>query len=250
MASFDIAYPLTVSNEGYYVSQDYWRSHGDNNSGETYMGIDRIANPNWAGWPIIDKYKAQNGTPAYNFRFPVSLGLEDLVKQSAKTKYWDANRIGEINNQQIANMVFEQVWGGYGGVKRFQQVMNTMLPSPISVDGGIGKDTLSAFNSLPQDDLYQALWNDRKNWIQTVGAKFAPKDVSGWLSRLDRFKTSISDDISAVGTSINASVGGGISQVQVAFKKNPVILFAGAGLILLGIGAIFMYTRQQNTANA
>ena len=53
MADFNIAYPKTVSNEGYYVSQDWFRSHGDRNSGETYMGIDRIQNPSWEGWAVI-----------------------------------------------------------------------------------------------------------------------------------------------------------------------------------------------------
>ena len=239
MADFNIAYPKTVSNEGYYVSEAYWRAHGDTQSGETYMGIDRRANPNWAGWAIIDKYKAQNGTHEYNFRFPVSLGLEDLVKQKAKTQYWDSIQGDKIANQSVAEMLFEQVWGGYGGIKRVQQVMNTMLPAPIGVDGSVGKDTLAAINSLPAEELFDKIKADRQQWINTVGAKYSPKDVGGWLSRLNRF--TFSDLTDYVNTESQ--------KVQTVIRKNPIVLVMGTVLIIAGIGLFYKYRQAATQVN-
>ena len=231
MADFDIAYPKTSGNEGYYVSQEFWRANGNTNSGETYMGVDRIQNPSWEGWAIIDQYKAQNGTPPYNFRFPVSLGLEDLVKQYAKEKYWDTIRGDEIDNQDVAQMVFEQIWGGYGGIPRIQEVINTMVSPPIGVDGVVGNDTLTQINTLPQDQLYQAIWNDRKNWIETVGAKVEPSAVSGWLDRLNRFRKSIVEDVQVQYTIESLKFGKSYVNLGIALIAITVTV-VGAGLVV------------------
>ena len=248
MADFEIAYPKTSGNEGYYVSQDFWRSHGNNSSGETYMGVDRIQNPNWAGWDIIDQYKATNGTPPYNFRFPVELGLEDLVKDEAKQKYWDAIKGDQIQNQDIAQMVFEQVWGGYGGIARIQEVINGISNQPpIDVDGVVGRDTLTMLNTLPQDQLYQAIWDDRKNWIETVGAKFEPSAVTGWLNRLDTFRKSLVEDVSQQITNASEQY----TYETLKFGKNYVnlgIAVIALTVTVVGTGLIvyFIKTRQKN----
>ena len=245
MADFNIAFPKTVSNEGYYVSQEWARAHGDSRSGETYMGIDRGANPTWEGWAVIDRYKAQHGTPGWNFRFPVELGLEDMVKKRAKALYWDAIKGDEIQNQDVAEIIFEQKWGGYGGIKRIQQVMNTMLPNPVKANGVVGSDTLTAINSLPPAKLHSAIWNDRKTWIETVGAKVNAGAVKGWLSRLDRFKSSIGEDITRAEQAISETAHKGLDIV----KKKPVILVTGVVLLLVSGFFIYKYysTRQTTT---
>ena len=235
MADFNIAFPKTVSNEGYYVSQEWARAHGDNRSGETYMGIDRIANPNWEGWAVIDKYKAQHGTPAWNFRFPVELGLEDMVKKRAKALYWDAIKGDAIQNQDVAELIFEGKWGGYGGVKRIQQVMNTMIPNPVKANGIVGNDTLNAINSIPPAKLHSAIWDDRKTWIETIGAKVNSGAVKSWLSRLNRFKGSLGEDI----TKAEEAVSG------VVKRNQPVILATGVVMILISGFFIYKYFQSQ-----
>jgi lysozyme family protein len=240
MADFNKAYPKTVSNEGYYVSQDWFRTHGDRNSGETYMGVDRIQNPSWEGWAIIDRYKAQHGAIPYNTRLPQELGLEDMVKAEAKKKYWDAIHGDDIQDQDVAQMMFEQVWGGYGGITRIQKVINTMYSPALKIDGGVGRDTLIAVNSIDPNKLYQAIYDDRKNWIQTTGKKVNAKAVGGWLSRLERFRKDVSDDIQAA----SESVGKAISYTTDTFKRNPVLLFSGVAIVLLGFGLLYKYAHS------
>ena len=244
MADFNIAYPKTVSNEGYYVSQDWFRSHGDRNSGETYMGIDRIQNPSWEGWAVIDRYKAQHGTPAYNFRFPVSLGLEDMVKARAKKNYWDAIHGDDIQDQDVAQMMFEQVWGGYGGIKRIQNVINTMYSPPIKVDGGVGTETLTAINNIDSNRLYQGIYEDRKKWIETTGKAVNAAAVGGWLSRLERFRKDVVSDIQQA----SESAGQAFSSVSETLKRNPVLLFSGVALVLLGIGLFYEFANSKNNS--
>jgi lysozyme family protein len=232
VADFNISYPLTSGNEGYYVSQEYFRAHGDKNSGETYMGVDRIQNPGWAGWPIIDKYKAANGPISYNTRLPQSLGLEDLVKQYAKQKYWDAMKGDQIVDQDVANMLFEQIWGGYGGIKAVQTVINSLItPDSIKVDGGVGADTLARINSIPPAILYPALYNQRQDWIDTVGARINPGAVTGWTTRLERFAKSFGDEVSTATSDF-------VANPVAAVKKNPVIFIGGATIFFTSLAVL------------
>ncbi len=237
MANFDKAYALTAGEEGYYVSQEYWRSHGNTRSGETYMGIDRKANPTWEGWKIIDAYKKANGTPKWNFRFPKELGLEELVKKKAKKDYWDTVKGDDINNQEVAQHMFEQVWGGYGGVKRMQAAINTISSKQLPLTGNVGNDTLGLLNTLPQDKLLQALYDERKRWIQTTGAKVEPKAVNSWLARLERFKGDIREGIESAEESISTTTKKGVETI----KNNPIILVAGAAFIGLSFFMTYKY---------
>lgn len=98
MANFDIAYKRTSEFEGGYV-----KDH-DDNGGETYKGIARNSNPNWSGWKIIDSYKKQS-------HFPKNLEnnnqLQLLVKDCYRIKYWNAINGDKINNQNVANDLYD-----------------------------------------------------------------------------------------------------------------------------------------------
>lgn len=238
MADFDKAFPKIASFEGYYVSQEWERAHGDQHSGETYMGVDRIANPTWTGWAIIDKYKAQHGTPAWNFRFPQELGLEDLVKQYAKTQYWDVIHGDDIQNQDVAEMVLENKWGGYTGIKGIQTALNSVIaPDSVRVDGGIGSDTLAKINSAPPDKFLNAMYNDRLNWIQTVGQRINAGATTGWTNRLNSFKNGWGQNIVAVEQAISTAATKTIDTI----KNNPIILVAGIGLIGFSLFMAYKY---------
>jgi len=239
VANFDLAYPLTVNNEGYYVSQEWARAHGDNHSGETYMGVDRIANPTWPGWKIIDQYKATNGPIPYNTRLPVSLGLEDLVKQYAKQNYWDVIKGDQIADQGVAQMIFEQKWGGYSGIQGVQKVINSLIaPDSIKVDGGIGPDTLAKINSLPPDTLHDALYNERLNWINTVGQKVNANAVKGWTDRLKRFERSITGQVLQTAQSVSAAASDFVADPVAAVKKNPVIFIGGLTMVFTSLALL------------
>ena len=226
MADFSIAFPITVAHEGYYVSQDYWRAHGDSKSGETYMGIDRIANPGWAGWPILDQYKASPGPIAYNTRLPESLGLEPLVEATAKANYWDHIHGDEIKDQDMANLIFESYWGsGSFGISQVQQSINKVIDQPVSLDGVFGQDSLAAVNNAPQAQLYSQIYNDRKNWYISKLNQGNP-NAPGWLARLGTFPSSIAEAEQNVSVAAKATAQ--------AVSENPILIIVAVLFLLSG----------------
>ena len=192
MADFNIAFPIVESGEGYYVSEEFWREHHDNVSGETYMGIDRIQNPNWAGWAIIDAYKAKNGQIPYNTRLPLSLGLEPLVAVFAKARFWDVFHGDLIQNQSIANLIGEMNYmSGSFGIQQVQGSINKLIaPKVIAVDGAMGSATVGDINSLPQAQLYETIYNTRKSWYLLKKQQGDP-NAGGWLNRLAQLPATI-----------------------------------------------------------
>lgn len=61
---------------------------------------------------------------------------------------WNPNRLGEINNQITANIIFRFIVhaGAYRAVKLLQQSINEFLP--VTIDGVIGSQTLKAINTI------------------------------------------------------------------------------------------------------
>lgn len=228
MASFHIAFQKTIPHEGGYLSAAQAAKQQDS-GGETYMGISRNNNPDWPGWPIIDAYKAQHGVPAWNSFLPESLGLTPLVEARAKTKYWDVINGDSIADQDMANLLFELYWGsGNFGIKQAQKSLNKVIAKPVSVDGVLGKDTVSAINAAPQSQLYSQIYQDRKSWYQSKLAAGNP-NADTWLSRLSDFPAEIAQKISVAKD----------KTVQVV-KENP-ILTVIALLMILGASALTYY---------
>lgn len=98
MANFDEAYKRTLKFEGGYVNDPSDRG------GETYKGIARKFNAKWRGWDIIDKYKT-------NPNFPKCLDsdtqLQTLVKQCYRANYWEPLWGDKIQNQAVANDLYD-----------------------------------------------------------------------------------------------------------------------------------------------
>lgn len=241
MASFSIANKLTTGHEGYYVSEAFWRARGDNRSGETYLGIDRIANPNWQGWPVIDAYKANYQTPAwwnsnasYNFRFPAHLGLEAMKDAKFKADYWDPIKGDQIKSQELANLIFDiHIMSGNFGIMQIQRSINKLLDPTIPVDGKIGPKTLEKINDpLYTAGIYTQIYQDRKDWYVQKGNS----NTKGWLNRLSKFPESIAEAAAEIKES-----------VKEAYEENPTLVIVGA--ILLVIGGIGLSLFAMNYLN-
>jgi lysozyme family protein len=99
LTSFEIAYKRTKKFEGGYVNDP------DDNGGETYNGISRRANPNWAGWKIIDEQKKKPDFP--NNLKERKQELDELEKDLYKKNYWDPIWGDRIKDQRVANDMFD-----------------------------------------------------------------------------------------------------------------------------------------------
>lgn len=155
MSSFDIAHGETMGTEGGY----------DNNphdaGGETYKGIARTMHPNWPGWKYVDGIKGGLGAmPAYGSSAYYSWAkqfnkyaaahplIQDLVVDFYRTNFWDANRLGEIESQAVANWAYDHaVNGGARGIQWLQAAAG------VKQDGQLGPVSLTVINSADPVDL-------------------------------------------------------------------------------------------------
>jgi lysozyme family protein len=121
--------------------------------------------------------------------------IEDLKKISLnewfdvlKSLFWDKMKADRINNQSIANLCVNSVWGsGLKYIKIIQRVLG------VEADGIVGPVTLAAINDHPnQRELFGKLWERRRLYfVNLVVAR--PSDeanLKGWMNRLYDFKYS------------------------------------------------------------
>jgi lysozyme family protein len=149
MANFSEAYAKTMGHEGGYANDP------QDAGGETYMGISRVYNPGWYGWMLIDQEKDE-------YNFPACLegddDLYDAVEDFYKDKYWDINRLDDVDSQAIGEEMFDTgVNMGIGRAARFLQTSlnylnrNGSLYKKLIVDGAIGPASLNALQIVIDD---------------------------------------------------------------------------------------------------
>jgi len=161
MADFDIAHAKSMGNEGGYANNPA------DTGGETYMGVARNFHPKWQGWRHVDATKANMtqmptyGTNSYfawarqlNRTAAANPALQKLVIDLYESVYWRGNRLGEIDNQDVANQIYD--WAVNTGSRG-----NTWIQEALGVtaDGVIGPKTLKAINTA---DPVVLLTNARK----------------------------------------------------------------------------------------
>jgi lysozyme family protein len=187
MSDFSAAYDRYVKP----IEGGYANVVGDK-GGETYAGIARNFWPSWSGWPYIDAQKA-GGVIKWNKKFPA---LDSQVR-SFYQALWDRNFFGKINNQNVANILFDWfVNSGSIAIKTtpqetfgVQEILVDRFGQKISVDGGMGAQTINAINSVDNAKLYNEIKKERKifyDWLvnRDPGQQ---KFYSGWIARLKTF---------------------------------------------------------------
>ena len=136
MANFDIAYKRTAKFEGGYVNDP------DDKGGETYFGIARKSNPQWLGWKIIDAQKKLPNFPS-NLT-SVRYDLDTLEKNLYKVNYWDKVWGDKINNQKVANDMYDTAVNmGVGISIKLSERQFKMKETSI-----ISQDLLNKLNSV------------------------------------------------------------------------------------------------------
>jgi lysozyme family protein len=187
MAQFNLAYNITMKNEGGYANNP--NDHG----GETWRGIARNFWGTWPGWKIVDSIKAQK--PAnLNAALAANSELEDHVLAFYKKNFWDTESLDNINDQQVANQLFDTAVNmGTGTASKFlQQGVNTITPNALTVDGQIGSKTISAANSIQPQQLYNAICAIRKQRYENIIAANPSQAIfkNSWFSRITPYNPS------------------------------------------------------------
>lgn len=158
---------------------------------------------------ILETYKAY--CKSKGKRTPTINDLKEMPYEEwfeiFKTRFWDKMLADQINNQSIANLCVNTVWGtGPGYIKIIQCVLG------VKQDGVVGPITLAAINNYPsQKILFEKLWLRRKKFFEDIvessvkayerkrGRKATERELlkytkkrflKGWLNRLNDFQFS------------------------------------------------------------
>lgn len=115
-----------------------------------------------------------------------ALQLEDF-KKILKKQYWDRWQADNINNQSIANLLVDWLWGsGKWGITIPQRLLG------VPADGVVGEKTINALNASNEKNVYNKVWQARKEFYEKI-VKNIPsqsKWLKGWMNRLNDLKFS------------------------------------------------------------
>lgn len=127
----------------------------------TYRGIAPVSHPRWAGWKYITGCITQlNKMPVYgseaqrnwvkhlNGILAAFAPLQTAVFSFYKTNFWDANRLGEITNQAVAEWVYDHIVNaGARGAMWIQ------LAAKVKPDGELGRVSIAGINAADPVEL-------------------------------------------------------------------------------------------------
>lgn len=174
MSDFSISYNKSMSCEGLYSNDP--RDLG----GETWRGISRKYHPDWNGWKVIDTIKASVRAVDLVKFLRMDDELEEMVQEFYKSEYWDKKAIGQIDDQEIADEVFDTSinQGSTIAIKYLQESLNMLNNnekhySDIDVDGQIGPATIKAYKAYMLTAVFPGRSKDRniKTLLKSLNGK-------------------------------------------------------------------------------
>lgn len=182
-ANFDQAYLLIREAEGDYkkdsVDSADWSGCkvGKGVLSGTNMGISACAYAQYYG-EIPSTDTMQNLSP-------------NTAKTIYRTMFWDKYRLGEIRNQNLANIIFDGiVQNPKEGAKLIQRAVNDLGYYPqLVVDGKIGTKTIVAINYIIENKQAGWLYSRYRTlrWRFYQGLSNFKKYGNGWRNRLNNF---------------------------------------------------------------
>jgi len=170
MAKVELFAPKILAYEGGFVDDPTDRG------GATNMGV------TLATWKKVGYDKDGDGDiDASDIRL---LSKADAIVV-LKLSYWNRWKADQINNQSIAEILVDWLWGsGKWGIVIPQRLLK--LPE----DGIVGPSTLFAVNSSNQRGLHAAIFQARVSFIRDL-VNNHPEQIkffNGWMNRLNKFK--------------------------------------------------------------
>lgn len=139
MAKLSISLKRTFGEEGVWSNGK--GKNANDRGGRTYKGIAETANPKWAGWAIIDKHINDKNFPKC---LEQNNELQALVLELYTKKYWNLMWGDKINNQLIADDIFDtSVNVGVGTAIKLRQRSHKLKETSVMND-----ETLNFLNSI------------------------------------------------------------------------------------------------------
>lgn len=152
-----------------------WSNHKNDKGGATNMGV------TIATWKRHGYDKNRDGViDAKDLKL---ITREDAVR--ILRIYWNKWKADQINNQSIANILVDWVWGsGANGIKIPQRILG------VKQDGIVGPKTIEAVNKYEQKTLFDKIHKAREQYFRDICRRDSTQYVflNGWLNRLNNFK--------------------------------------------------------------
>lgn len=169
MASIDQLVPKILKWEGGYVNDPL------DSGGSTNMGV------TLATWKQVGYDK--DGDKDIDGQDVKLLTKEDFKR--VLSIYWNRWKADTINNQSIANIVVDWVWGsGKWGIVLPQRILG------VSDDGIVGPATIQALNAQNPKELFDKIYARRVGFLDGIVASNPSQGrfLRGWKARLADFK--------------------------------------------------------------
>ena len=147
MADFNQAFDITMGHEGGYANNKL------DTGGETYRGVSRNNWPDWEGWRLIDRLLMGVQSDQIDVVLAKSVALQAMVPKFYKKEFWDVMRLDEVENQAIANELFDTGVNMHWKVaaKFLQEALVLALgPDSLEIDGKIGRKHSHGREQLPR----------------------------------------------------------------------------------------------------
>jgi type VI secretion system secreted protein VgrG len=180
MAAFDPAYAAVIRAEGGYQADP-----ADSGNYDSHKKL--IGTKYGISAPVLEAYLKRDITVDDMKNLQLS-----TVRSIYKNLYWDKIKGDSINDQDTAHFLFD--WGVNAGVSKavrsLQESLKYRFGKNISIDGGMGPQTLSALHSSPISAVYADIVERRRQHYKDIAqanpalSKFLP----GWLNRLAEFE--------------------------------------------------------------